>query len=141
LLSNKNIEDACTTLEAIHYEGEKKGFNFEKCNNKHNKAFLKLSRYGEPVLETKKVQDFLNKINASELAVAKQQVCATPALLGNFQETDNFIALTVIPFCIPTRNIASVSADENPYVMDTSTSTHVARRIKSLTNRRTTVTG
>ncbi len=27
---NRNVEDAYTMLESIHYEGERKGFNFEK---------------------------------------------------------------------------------------------------------------
>ncbi len=52
---NRNVEDAYAALERIHYEGERKGFTFEKFVEKHNEAFLELSRYGEPVLETKKV--------------------------------------------------------------------------------------
>jgi hypothetical protein len=83
---NRNVEDAYAALEHIHYKGERKGFNFEKFVEKHNEAYLELSRYGEPVLETKKVRDFLTRINAPELAAAKQQVRATPALLANFQE-------------------------------------------------------
>jgi hypothetical protein len=52
---NRNDEDVYTMLENIQYEGERKGFNFKKFVEKHNEAFLELSRYGEPVLETKKV--------------------------------------------------------------------------------------
>ncbi len=51
---NRNVEDAYSALERIHYEGERKGFNFEKFVEKHNEAFLELSRYGEPVLEPRK---------------------------------------------------------------------------------------
>jgi hypothetical protein len=105
---NRNVEDAYSSLERIHYEGERKGFNFEKFVEKHNEAFLELSRYGEPVLESKKVRDFLSRINAPELAAAKQQVRATPALLANFQEAANFIALSVTPLKIASRDIGAV---------------------------------
>ncbi len=37
---NRNVEDAHSALERIHYEGERKGFNFEKFKEKHNEAFL-----------------------------------------------------------------------------------------------------
>jgi hypothetical protein len=105
---NRNVEDAYSALERIHYEGEQKGFNFEKFIEKHNEAFLELSRYGEPVLETKKVRDFLSRINAPELAAAKQQVRATPALLANFQKAANFIALSVTPIKIASREIGAI---------------------------------
>jgi hypothetical protein len=105
---NRNVEEAYASLEWIHYEGERKGFNFEKFIEKHNEAFLELSRYGEPVLETKKVRDFLSRINAPELAAAKQQVKATPELLANFQEATNLIALSVTPLKIASREIGVV---------------------------------
>lgn len=99
---NRNVEEAYTMLESIHYEGKQKRLNFEKIIKKRNEAFLELSCYGEPVLESKKVHDFLTCINAPELATAKQQVKATPALLNNFQEAANFIALSVTPICVNT---------------------------------------
>jgi hypothetical protein len=37
------------TLQTIHYNGEKRGFTFEKFVQKHNEAFLELERQGEPV--------------------------------------------------------------------------------------------
>jgi hypothetical protein len=104
---NRNVKDAYSALERIHYEGERKGFNFEKFVEKHNEAFLELSRYGEPVLETKKVHDFFLRINAPELAAAKQQVRATPALLSNFQEAANFIALSVTPLTVASHDIGA----------------------------------
>jgi hypothetical protein len=48
------VEEAYATLESLHYEGERRGFTFEKFVEKHNEACLELERYGEPVLETKK---------------------------------------------------------------------------------------
>lgn len=58
------------TLDTIHYEGEKKGFTFEKIVECHNYAFLELKHHDEPIIETKKVRDFLAKINAPELQAA-----------------------------------------------------------------------
>ncbi len=104
---NHNVEDAYAALESTHYEGECKGFTFEKFVEKHNEAFLELSCYGEPVLEIKKVRNFLSRINAPELAAAKQQVCVTPALLANFQEAANFIAL-IAPLKIASRDIGAI---------------------------------
>jgi hypothetical protein len=43
---NRNVEEAGSVLENIHYKEEWKGFNFEKFIEKHNDAFLELSRYG-----------------------------------------------------------------------------------------------
>lgn len=111
---NRNVEDAYSSLECIHYEGECKGFNFEKFVEKHNEAFLELSQYGEPVLETKKVRDFLSRINAPELAAAKQQVRATPTLLADFQEAANFIALSVTPMKIASREIGALDTSWVP---------------------------
>jgi hypothetical protein len=105
---NRNVEDAYSALERIHYEGERKGFTFEKFVEKHNEAFLELSRYGEPVLETKKVRDFLSRINTPELVAAKQQVRATPTLLANIQDAANFIALSVTPLKIASRDIGAI---------------------------------
>lgn len=52
---NRNVEDAYATLEALHYEGEKR-IHFEKFVEKHNETYLELERYGEPpVLEMEKV--------------------------------------------------------------------------------------
>jgi hypothetical protein len=90
---NHNIEDAYAILEHIHYEGECKGFNFEKFVEKHNGAFLELARYGEPVLETKKLRDSLACINAPELGAVKQQVHATPACMPTFKKQKQLILL------------------------------------------------
>lgn len=143
---NRNVEEAYAMLENIHYEGERKGFNFEKFIEKHNEAFLELSRYGEPVLESKKVRDFLARIHAPELAAAKQQVKATPTLLNNFQEAANFIALSVTPIKTNTRNIGAVSRNTlNAHQsdgrigmnirMDTQSTTSSLTRLSSLPGR------
>jgi hypothetical protein len=91
---NRNVEDAYSTLEHLTYDGERKGFTFERFVERHMDAYLELERFDEPVLESKKVRDFLNHIKSAELAAAKQQVKATAHLLNNFEEAANFIALS-----------------------------------------------
>jgi hypothetical protein len=54
-LRNRNVEDAYSTLDSLVYEGEKKGFTFEKFAECHLECYLELSRFNEPVLESKKV--------------------------------------------------------------------------------------
>jgi hypothetical protein len=107
---NCNVEDVYSALEHICYEGEQKGFNLEKFVEKHNEAFLELSCNGEPVLETKKVHDFLSRISDLEVAAAKQQVSASPALLANLQEAANFIALSVTPLTIYNRDTGAFAS-------------------------------
>jgi hypothetical protein len=92
---NRNVEDAYSTLENLSYDAERKGFTFERFVEHHMDAYLELERFNEPVLETKKVWDFLNCIKSPKLAAAKQQVKATAQLLANFKEAANFIALSV----------------------------------------------
>jgi len=92
---NRNVEEAYATLESLHYEGERRGFTFEKFVEKHNGAYLELERYGEPVLATKKVRDLIPHINSPELTAAIQQVKVNPAFLANFQQAVNSIALSV----------------------------------------------
>ncbi len=98
---NRNVEKAYSALENIFYEGEKKGFMFERFLERHNECYLELERHGEPVIESKKIRDFLGKIRAPELQAAVQAMRATAQLLTNFQEAANFIALSVKPATKP----------------------------------------
>jgi hypothetical protein len=94
---NRNVEEAYSILEHIFYEGEKRGFTYEKFLERHNECYLELERHGEPVIESKKIRDFLGKIKAPELQAAVQAVRASAHLLNSFQEAANFIALSVKP--------------------------------------------
>jgi uncharacterized membrane protein YgcG len=111
---NRAKLEAYSTLEHIHYDGEKKGFTFEKFVEKHNECYLELARHNEPVYEEKKVRDFLQRINASELQAAKQQVRANENMMGNFQLAANFIALSVTPAKQSSRYVAAAQTDWNP---------------------------
>jgi hypothetical protein len=108
---NHSKDEAYSMLDHLHYEGERKGFTFEKFFEKHNECFLELSRHNEPVYEEKKVRDFLNRINAQELQAAKQQVRCDANMSSNFLAAANFIALSVIPAKQSSRHVAATSTD------------------------------
>jgi hypothetical protein len=59
---NRNVDEAYTTLEHLFYEGEKKGFTFEKFLEKHYECFLELERHDEPVQETEKFEIFWQEL-------------------------------------------------------------------------------
>jgi len=99
-------------LENLSYEGERCSFTFEKFIERHMEGYLELARHNEPVLESKKVRDFLNRIKAPELSAAKQQVRATANLSASFEDAVNFISLNVTPLKQSQRNVASI--DSNP---------------------------
>jgi hypothetical protein len=111
---NKAKNEAYATLHVIHYDGERKGFNFEKYVEKHNECFLELERQSEPVPERKKVQDFLDRITAPELQAAKQQVMVNAELMTDFQRASNFVALSVPSAKPDTRRIGQVKVENNP---------------------------
>jgi hypothetical protein len=106
------VEDAYRTLKNLFYEGERRGFNFEKFIEKHMECYLELSRHNEPVNESKKVRDFLSRIKASELQAAVQQVRATPELAASLTAASNFINLSVVPLKQNPRNVGGVTANE-----------------------------
>jgi hypothetical protein len=106
---NRNVEDAYATLDRLSYEGEKRGFKFEKFLERHMESYLELERLDEPVLETKKVRDLLTRIKAPELAAAKQQVRAMDRLSNSFEEAANFLALSIVPLKVAARQVASTS--------------------------------
>jgi hypothetical protein len=110
---NRNVEDVYAMLDRLNYEGEKRGFTFEKFLERHMECYLELERFNEPVLETKKVRDLLNRIKAPELAAAKQQVWATDRLANSFEEAANFLALSIVPLKTSTQQVAGATMSNN----------------------------
>ncbi len=108
---NKQKEEAYTALEAVHYKGEKTTFTFEHFTNILTKAYNDLHRYGEPVLESKKVRDLLAKIQDPRLEGAKQTVRITQGYKDNFAAAINFIAESVIPLARTSRSISEVMTE------------------------------
>jgi len=108
---NRNVDDAYTLLDKLSYAGEKKGFTFEKFVERHMECFLELARFDEPILESKKVRDFLNRISAPELQASVQQVRATAAFMADFEQAANFISLSVNPIKQQIRNIGSLASE------------------------------
>jgi len=106
----RNIEDAYSILDSLSYEGEKRGFTFEKFVQRQMECYQELEHFNEPVLENKKVRDLLSRIKAPELAAAKQQVKATQNLATNFEEAVNFLPLSVTPIKQSNRSVAAFDA-------------------------------
>jgi len=100
-------------MQRLNYEGEQQGFTFEKFLERHMECYLELERFNEPVLETKKIRDLLNRIKAPELAAAKQQVRATDCLLNSFEEGANFLALSIVPLKVSTHQVAGATTTQD----------------------------
>jgi hypothetical protein len=54
---NKQKEEAYQIVENLHYKGERATFTFEHFTGQLTKAYNDLQRYGEPIIESKKVRD------------------------------------------------------------------------------------
>ena len=109
---NKQKEDAYKALDVVHYKGERSTFTFEHFAGIMTKAYNDLQRYGEPVLENKKVRDLLSKISDPRLESAKQAIRINEAYKNNFSMAVNFIAQSVEPLeKAQRRTIAEVSSN------------------------------
>lgn len=111
---NKQKEEAYMALDAVHYKGEKTTFTFEHFTNIPTKAYNGFQHFGEPVLESKKVQDLLNKISDPKLEGTKQTVKITPGYKDNFAAAINFIAKSAMPLSKISRLIYEVAQQEEP---------------------------
>lgn len=94
---NKQKEEAYKVIESLHYKGERATFTFEHFTGLLTKAYNDLQRYGEPVLEVKKVRDLLNKITDPKLESAKQAVRINHQYKNDFSLAINFLSETVEP--------------------------------------------
>jgi hypothetical protein len=75
------------------------------------KAYNDLHRFGEPVLESKKVRDLLTKISDPKLEAAKQTIRITAGYKDNFAAAINFLAESVTPLTKnTTRQIAETQS-------------------------------
>ncbi len=92
---NKQKEDAYKTIEHLHYKGERATFTFEHFSTQLTKAYNDLQRYNEPILESKKVRDLLNKISDPRLESAKQAIRINHAYKNDFNMALNFLAESV----------------------------------------------
>jgi hypothetical protein len=92
---NKQKEEAYKILKNLHYKGERATFTFEHFSGLLTKAYNDLQRYGEPIIESKKVRDLLNKITDPKLESAKQAVKINSNYKNNFTMAINFIAESV----------------------------------------------
>jgi hypothetical protein len=92
---NKQKEDAYKLIEHLHYKGERATFTFKHFSGQLTKAYNDLQQYNEPILESKRVKDLLNKIKDPKLKSAKQAICINPAYKNDFSMALNFLAESV----------------------------------------------
>ncbi len=92
---NKQKEETYKLIENVHYKGERATFTFEHFTGILTKGYNDLQRYGEPVLEAKKVRDLLSKISDPKLESAKQAVQINAQYKNNFDLAINFLAESV----------------------------------------------
>ena len=105
----KTTADA--NIENTYYDGDKRGFTFEKYCQIHKQAHKDLADFGEAMPEDRKVRKFLQGIRAQHLSQAKVTVLALPEYRDNFDRAVNFItSLTnsVAGASNTRRNISSV---------------------------------
>jgi hypothetical protein len=70
-------------------------FTFEHFTGQLTKAYNELQRYGEPILESKKVHDLLTKITDPKLEGAKQAIRINQQYKNDFSMAINFLAESV----------------------------------------------
>jgi hypothetical protein len=68
-----------------------KNFDFELYRRIHNQAHSDLVRYGEPIPETKKVKDFLDRITDPTLQPVKYTIAGFTHLMQSFHDAANYI--------------------------------------------------
>jgi ribosomal protein L15 len=79
-------------LESKFYNGERRGFTFERFAEIHQQAHTDMEEFGEPLTEAAKVRKFLKRIQAPFLNSAVAIVCANPSLKNDFEATVNFLS-------------------------------------------------
>ena len=105
----KSTADA--NVDNTYYDGDKRGFTFEKYCQIHKQAHKDLADFDEVMTEDRKVRKFLQGIRAQNLAPAKSTVIATDTLNMNFDATVNFMTTFAAQTGLLTntrRNISSV---------------------------------
>jgi hypothetical protein len=81
---------AYAAIKRAKYKGAK-NFDYEFYRRIYTQAHSDLARYGEPVPETKKVKDFLDRITDSTLQPVKYTIAGFTHLRQNFHEAANYI--------------------------------------------------
>ena len=83
-------------IENTFYDGDKRGFTFERYCQIHKQSHKDLADYGEIMSEDRKVRKFLQGITASKLETPKATVIATDHLIGSFDNTVNFFTRFIV---------------------------------------------
>ena len=82
---------AYAALKALSYEGPRKHWTLSQYTAGHQHAHNELEDCGEPVPETKKVDDWLTGIAAPELQAGKDFIQGDPVKLNSFETAHQYL--------------------------------------------------
>jgi hypothetical protein len=113
---SKTKADAYAVLKHTVWKTETRNWTFEQYITLLSRAHQTLEEYGEPVAESKKVQDLLDGIEPNAFMVAGiAQVMADPAKKRDFTEASNYLSQFVSTNKVGGRRIAEMRTDERDY--------------------------
>ena len=92
--NNAKKQKAYSSITKAHFTGKSAKFSLGQYTAIHQAAHNKLEFCNEVVPETKKVTDFLQGISTSDLSQSILAVYANPALIGDFEQCQQFINTT-----------------------------------------------
>jgi hypothetical protein len=111
---NREIEEAYTALDNLHYKKEYANFTFEDYVTQLTKNYNILERHDEFVSEETKVRNLLKKITDPTLEAAKQAVRINDQYKRDFAAAANFLSATIVPLTKGRdRNVSSFSRNSS----------------------------
>lgn len=111
---NREIEEAYTALDNLHYKKEYANFTFEDYVTQLTKNYNILERHDEFVSEETKVRNLLKKITDPTLEAAKQAVRINEQYKRDFAAAANFLSATIVPLTKGRdRNVSSFSRNSS----------------------------
>ena len=95
--ANALSEKAESQLDTAHYNGEKRGFDFESYCRIHKESYVTLDKYDpeHKIPEANRVKKFLKGIKAPYLDSSVKAVIANPELAKTLEKTMNFITMFI----------------------------------------------
>jgi len=88
----KILTDAERIIDTTFYDGEKRGFTFERYCQMHKQAHVDLSDYKDPYNEPKKVRKFIRGIRAPSLQAPAAFVLGSEAHMADFDMCVNYVS-------------------------------------------------
>jgi hypothetical protein len=87
---------AYKSIATATYSGTSQRYTFDKYLEAHQKAHVTLAELGEPIAETKKVDDFLKGITDPRLTTYKQIIDSDQSKLNDFEACAQYLKTSVL---------------------------------------------